>query len=133
MTIAGAEKVMRGHDLVIVIGAQVFRYYPYVAGEYLPEGTNLLQITNDPAMAAAAPVGDSVLGDSLLALGQLMGMVDDHSDRKVPAAAVRNPSVDWSASPPLAPDAVWSTLASVKPADSPLVTESTSTMAQQLR
>ena len=48
MTIAGAEKILRGHDLAIVIGAQVFRYYPYVAGEYLPEGTDLLQITNDP-------------------------------------------------------------------------------------
>jgi benzoylformate decarboxylase len=132
MTIAGAEKILRGHDLAIVIGAQVFRYYPYVAGEYLPEGTDLLQVTSDPALAGAAPVGDSVLGDSLLALEQLVDMVDDHSDRNVPAAPVRNPAVDWSASPPLAPDAVWSTLASVKPADSPLVTESTSTMAQQL-
>ena len=87
MTIAGAEKILRGHDLAIVVGAQVFRYYPYVAGEYLPEGTDLLQITSDPALAGAAPVGDSVLGDSLLALEQLVGMVDDHSDRKVPAAA----------------------------------------------
>ena len=133
MTIAGAEQTLRGHDLAIVIGAQVFRYYPYVAGQYLPEGTDLLQITNDPALAAAAPVGDSVLGDSLLALEHLVGMVDDHSDRKVPAAPVRTSAVDLSASPPLVPDAVWSTLASVKPADSPLVTESTSTMAQQLR
>jgi thiamine pyrophosphate-dependent acetolactate synthase large subunit-like protein len=39
MTIAGATDVLRGHDLAIVIGAQVFRYYPYVAGDYLPEGT----------------------------------------------------------------------------------------------
>jgi benzoylformate decarboxylase len=132
MTIAGAEKTLRGHDLAIVIGAQVFRYYPYVAGDYLPEGTDLLQITNDPALAAAAPVGESLLSDSLLALEQLVGMVDDHSDRTAPAAPVRNPAVDWSASPPLAPDAVWSTLASVKPAESPLVTESTSTMAQQM-
>ena len=133
MTIAGATDVLRGHDLAIVIGAQVFRYYPYVAGDYLPEGTDLLQITNDPALAAAAPVGDSALGDSLLALEHLVAMVDDHSDRNVPAAPVHTSTVDVSASPPLVPDAVWSTLASVKPADSPLVTESTSTMAQQLR
>jgi benzoylformate decarboxylase len=133
MTVAGAAEVLRGHDLAIVIGAQVFRYYPYVAGEYLPEGTELLHITSDPALAGAAPVGDSVLGDSLLALQQLVDMVDDHGDRNVPAAPVRSSAVDLSASPPLAPDAVWSTLASVKPAESPLVTESTSTMAQQLR
>jgi len=94
MTIAGATDVLRGHDLAIVIGAQVFRYYPYVAGDYLPEGTDLLQITNDPALAAAAPVGDSALGDSLLALEHLVGMVDDHSDRNVPAAPVHTSTVD---------------------------------------
>jgi benzoylformate decarboxylase len=116
-----------------VIGAQVFRYYPYVAGEYLPEGTELVQITADPALAGAAPVGDSVLGDALLALEQLLGMVDDHSDRPVPARQVHNTAVDMAESPPLEPDAVWSAMSTVKPADSPLVTESTSTMAQQLR
>src|SRR6478672_13926994 len=85
MTIAGATEVMRGHDLVIVVGAQVFRYYPYVAGEYLPAGTELLQITADPHLAATAPVGDSVIGDTLLALEQLADIIDDHSDRQVPA------------------------------------------------
>jgi benzoylformate decarboxylase len=133
MTIAGVTEIMRGHDLVVVIGAQVFRYYPYVAGEYLPDGTELLQITADPGLAGAAPVGDSVLGDALLVLEQLVGMVDDHSDRPVPARQVRNSAVDRAASSPLTPDAVWSTLSTVKPADSPLVTESTSTMAEQLR
>ena len=82
MTVAGVSEVLRGHDLVVVIGAQVFRYYPYVAGEYLPEGTELLQITDDPRLAGAAPVGDSLLGDALLALEQLVDMVDDHSDRR---------------------------------------------------
>jgi benzoylformate decarboxylase len=133
MTIAGVTEVMRGHDLVVVVGAQVFRYYPYVAGEYLPEGTELLQITADPGLAGAAPVGDSVLGDTLLALEQLVDMVDDHSDRPVPARQAPTGTVDVTGSAPLTPDAVWSTLSTVKPADSPVVTESTSTMAQQLR
>ncbi|HXA90804.1 MAG TPA: benzoylformate decarboxylase [Mycobacterium sp.] len=133
MTIAGVSEVLRGHDLVVVIGAQVFRYYPYVPGEYLPAGTQLLQITADPALAGAAPVGDSVIGDALIALEQLVDMVDDHSDRPAPAAQARSREIVDSASPPLTTDAVWSTLSTVKPADSPLVTESTSTMAQQLR
>src|SRR6201993_643856 len=134
MTIAGVTEILRGHDLVVVIGAQVFRYYPYVAGEYLPEGSELLQITADPALAGAAPVGDSVLGDALLVLEQLADMVDDYSDRPVPAAqAPATPAVDTAGSAPLSTDAVWSTLRAVKPADAPLVTESTSTMAEQLR
>jgi benzoylformate decarboxylase len=132
MTIAGVTEILRGHDLAVVIGAQVFRYYPYVAGEYLPEGTELLQITTDPAVAGAAPVGDSLLGDALLGLQQLTDLVDDHSQRSVAAREVRPAEVDMAAQP-LTPDAVWSTLSTVKPADSPLVTESTSTMAQQLR
>src|ERR1700733_7445722 len=48
IAIGPMSKALRGHDLVIVIGAQVFRYYPFVGGEYLPEGTELLQVTNDP-------------------------------------------------------------------------------------
>jgi benzoylformate decarboxylase len=133
MTIAGVTEVLRGHDLAIVVGAQVFRYYPYVPGEYLPEGTELLQVTADPGLAGAAPVGDSVLGDALLALDQLVAMIDDHSDRPVPAAPAPNLDVAPETTAPLSPDAVWATLRSIKPADSPLVTESTSTMAQQLR
>ena len=50
MTIAGARKSCAA-GLAIVIGAQVFRYYPYVAGGCMPEGTDLLQITNDSALA----------------------------------------------------------------------------------
>jgi benzoylformate decarboxylase len=133
MTVAGVSEVMTGHDLVVVVGAQVFRYYPYVAGEYLPEGSELLQITSDPGLAGAAPVGDSLLGDALLALDQLVGMIEERTDRPVPAAPVRPSTVDTGASAPLTTEAVWSTLSTVKPADSPLVTESTSTMAQQLR
>lgn len=133
MTVAGVTETLRGYDLVVVIGAQVFRYYPYVAGEWLPEGTDLLQITNDPRLAGTAPVGDSVLGDALLSLEQLVGMVDDRSDRHVPTMARDTSPVDLTGSAPLAPDAVWSTLRDVKPADSPLVTESTSTLAQQVR
>ena len=133
MTVAGVSEMLQGYDLVVVIGAQVFRYYPYVAGEYLPEGTELLQITNDPRLAGSAPVGDSLLADTLLALEQLVDLVDDHSDRQVPAAQAPTGEVDLSGSAPLAPDAVWSTLKTVKPADSPLVTESTSTLAQQVR
>jgi benzoylformate decarboxylase len=133
MTIAGVTEVMSGHDLVVVVGAQVFRYYPYVAGEYLPEGTELLQITSDPALAAAAPVGDSLLGDALLVLEQIVGMIEKRSDRPAPAAKPPNPSVAAEATAPLTTEAVWSTLSTVKPADSPVVTESTSTIAQQLR
>jgi benzoylformate decarboxylase len=135
MTIAGVTEVLLGHDLVVVVGAPVFRYYPYVAGEYLPAGTELLQMTADPGLAGAAPVGDSLLGDALLVLEQIVGLIQDRSDRPVPQAMAR-PSASAVAAEdtaPLTTEAVWSTLSTVKPADAPVVTESTSTIAQQLR
>jgi benzoylformate decarboxylase len=48
------SKKLQGFDLVIVIGAPVFRYYPYVGGEFLPQGTELLHITNDATETASA-------------------------------------------------------------------------------
>ena len=40
---------LAGHDVILVIGAAVFRYYPWVAGDYVPDGARLLHITSDPA------------------------------------------------------------------------------------
>jgi len=134
LTVAGVSEVLRGHDLVVVIGAQVFRYYPYVAGDYLPEGSELLQITADPALAGAAPVGDSLIADTRLALEQLVDLINDRGQaQSAPSASPEATEIVDAASSPLTPDAAWSTLATVKPADSPVVTESTSTMAQQMR
>ena len=56
----------------MVIGAQVFRYYPYVAGEYLPEGTELLQITSDPGLAEPhrSATASSVMPDGVREAGR---------------------------------------------------------------
>ena len=64
-----------GHDLAVVAGAPVFRYYPYIPGDYLPDGLRLWQVTDDPAEAARAPVGDSILGDPVLTIEQLLPLV----------------------------------------------------------
>ncbi|WP_353813367.1 benzoylformate decarboxylase [Agromyces sp. SYSU T00266] len=70
-----AEK-LAGHDVAIVIGAPVFRYYPYVAGSYLPDGLQLLHVSDDPAETAKAPVGDSLIGDPLLAMQALTEIIE---------------------------------------------------------
>ena len=66
---------LKGHDVVLVVGAPVFRYYPNVPGEYLPDGTRLVHVTDDPSEAARAPVGDAILGDPALACSQLADAV----------------------------------------------------------
>jgi benzoylformate decarboxylase len=71
---AAAQEVhdlLDGHDVVLVIGAPVFRYHQYVPGAYLPAGTHLVQITADPREAARAPMGDAVVADIGDALARL--------------------------------------------------------------
>ena len=55
------------YDVVVVFGARVFLYYAYVPGNPIKPGTKLFQITNDPAMAAAALAGTSIVGDVAVA------------------------------------------------------------------
>ncbi|OBI40069.1 benzoylformate decarboxylase [Mycobacterium colombiense] len=133
MTIAEVTEALRGHDLVVVVGAQVFRYYPYVAGDYLPEGTDLLHITADPWLTGAAPVGDSLLSDTLLALQELTPLIETGSGRSTPRPLDRTPGTVEPASTPLTPAQVYSALNTVKPPEAALVNESTSTMAEQAR
>ncbi|MGO8947603.1 MAG: benzoylformate decarboxylase [Ktedonobacterales bacterium] len=117
---------LRGHDTVLVIGAPVFRYYPYVPGEYVPPGTHLFHITDDPDEAARAPVGDSLLADAGLACAALAALVPA-SDRPLPSprAAPPPPRVGT----PLSPAALFATLAREWPDDGILVEESPSNLA----
>jgi benzoylformate decarboxylase len=70
---------LEGHDVALVVGAPVFRYYPYVAGPYLPSGLRLLHISDDPAETGRAPVGDSLVGDAVLSLAALNGLLAGHT------------------------------------------------------
>lgn len=134
MTIAGVHDALKGYDLVIAIGAQVFRYYPFVGGDWIPEGTDVLQITTDPHLSAVAPVGDSLIGSVRTALEQLVDLVEVPGDRsaptprQLPAATMPEPTAA-----PMKPELVYQVIAAVKPENAALVNESTSTMAHQLK
>lgn len=123
--------LLGGHDLLLVIGAPVFRYYPYVAGPYLPEGASLLHVTDDAALAAKAPVGDSLISDSLLFFEQVTPLVPGRAMPPPPAPAE---AVSARAeSLPLSPDAVFATLAARCPADYVLLEESPSNVSRLQR
>ncbi|WP_329579921.1 benzoylformate decarboxylase [Streptomyces sp. NBC_01361] len=132
MSVKTISDRLTGHDLVVVIGAEVFRYYPYVPGDYLPDGTELLQITGNPAVAAAARVGDSLLGDPAIAIELLLDMVTEGSTRPAPEPMARPRELPQEPNSPLTPPEVYATLSEVRPPDAVIVNESTSTMAQQI-
>ena len=83
---------LNGHDVILVVGTQVFPYYPYVPGPFLPEGASLIAITNDPDEAARAPMGDAIVGDVALALQQLAELVgESHRPIRDPRPAPAEP------------------------------------------
>ena len=130
IAIGPLSKKLRGHDLIIVVGAQVFRYYPYVAGAYLPEGAELLQITSDPYDAGAAIVGDSLLGDARLALEALNDAIPEIKSRPVPAAAPHiEQKLPMPPNSPLTALEAFAALSELRPANAILVNETASNFA----
>ena len=59
----GIRAALREHDLVLVLGAPVFPFHTEGGGgrHAVPEGTTLVQLTDDPAHAAWTPVGTSIV------------------------------------------------------------------------
>jgi benzoylformate decarboxylase len=117
---------LAGHDTVLVVGAPVFRYYPHVPGDYVPPGTRLLHITDDPDEAARAPVGDSLIGDAGLAC-KLLAAIVPTADRPPPPPPAAAPPPELTT--PLSPDALFATMARHWPADGVLVFESPSNLS----
>ena len=86
-----------GHDLAVVVGAPVFRYYPYIPGDYLPDGLRPWHVTDDPGEAGRAPVGDSVLGDPVLTIEQLLPLVPPRHPHNTDGATAPAPDVSPAA------------------------------------
>ena len=113
---------LAGNDLVVVFGGPVFRYYPYIPGPYLPEGTSLIHITGDTDEAARAPVGDAYVGDLRAATAALLGEVSETTPRTAPDARPDVPPLE-QAEAPLDPAQVFAAVGRAAPQDTLFVTE----------
>lgn len=69
---AGIVQRLAGHDLVLVLGAPAFTYHTEGDGPHLPAGAQLIQIVDDPAIAAWSPVGSAIVGSLRPALQALL-------------------------------------------------------------
>jgi benzoylformate decarboxylase len=112
---------LTGHDVVLVVGAPVFRYYPYVAGSYLPQGTRLIHVTDDPDTSAKATVGQNIVGDAKLFLQMLLPQLTQRPVGDTPERA--GPNVADRTAKPLLPHAVLEVLKQRSPKDMVLVEE----------
>ncbi|MCF8587167.1 benzoylformate decarboxylase [Gordonia liuliyuniae] len=129
---------LTGHDLIVVVGAPVFRYYPWIPGEYIPAGSRLLHITDDPAEAGRAPVGDSLVADAGLALEALTATVParttqatviTQAHRLAPHPPAEAEITDPTDDGPLTPRQLFRVLRAAAPADTVIVQESPSNLA----
>lgn len=117
---------LKEHDLIVVIGAPVFRYHQYEAGEYLPLGTKLVHITCDFAEASRAPAGDAYIGDIAPVISQLLDTIDE-KDGDLPN--FHQSPIQVSLTSPMKPETVFDAINWAAPQDSIFVNESTSTTA----
>jgi benzoylformate decarboxylase len=112
---------------VLVLGAPVFLYYPYVPGPVVEEGTRVLQITEDPEEAARAAVGSSVVGDVRAAILTLAGLLPE-IDRPMPAAPEEPPVPE--AADPMPVEYVMHVLSEALPERTAIFDESISSMSK---
>jgi benzoylformate decarboxylase len=130
------SKKLEGHDVALVVGAPVFRYYPYVPGPYVPDGLRLLHISEDPAETARAPVGDSLLGDAVLSLAALTNLLGAHTPKTSKAReTVVHRMAPYPSDPATGPSdglltaaQVFKALSEIRPAHAVLVEESPSNL-----
>jgi benzoylformate decarboxylase len=117
------SETLAPYDVVLVVGASVFAYYPNIPGALLPAGTRLVAITSDPDEAQRAPMGDAIVADVRATLAAL---VDDvaHSDREPPEPLPPPPAPEQS--DPISPGAAVQALADVWPEDGIAVVEAPS-------
>ena len=116
---------LRGHDVALVVGAPAFRYYPYVPGDYLPPGTRLLLVSDDPREVEIALEGDGILGDVAHACSVLTEALREPSARRALPPA-KSPPRPPEATTPITPDFLFYTLAQVKHDDAIIVAETES-------
>jgi benzoylformate decarboxylase len=117
------SEALRGHDLVVVIGAPVFTFHVEGHASIFDGATTIFQITDDPTAAAVAPAGTSIIATTKPALTMLLELLPETkrampAGRTLPAAPV--------AGDPLPIEFLLHALSKAMPADAVLVEEAPS-------
>ncbi len=76
------REVLAAHDAVLVVGAPVFRQYPFAEGRLVLEGTRVLLITADPEEAHRSPAELALLAPPASACAQLAELLPARERRE---------------------------------------------------
>jgi benzoylformate decarboxylase len=114
---------LAGHDVILVLGAPAFTYHVEGVGPHIPPGTRLLQLVDEPGMAAWAPVGISVVTSLKSGIRDLLAGPAPRP-RPAPDKLVRPPHQSGS---PFTDKYLAQQLAALRPPGSVIVEEAPST------
>ena len=120
---AQLSDALRGHDLVVAIGAPVFTFHVEGHAAIFDGATSIFQITDDPDAAAVTPVGTSIIATIKPALTALLQLLPE-TKRAMPAGRILPPAP--SAADPIPVDYLLHALAAAMPGDAVLVEEAPS-------
>ena len=128
---ARLREALSGHDLVLAVGAPVFRQYSYEPGPLVPDGTRVALVTDDPAELHRSPAELALLAAPAGVCAELA--------RRLPARPPAARST-WRPAPaeppapgePLVAAHVLSELAKRLPADSVVIEEAPSNRPELL-
>jgi benzoylformate decarboxylase len=120
---AQVSDALRGHDLVVVIGAPVFTFHVEGHASIFDGAATLFQITDDPDAAAVTPVGTSIVASMKPALATLIEMLPE-TRRAMPTGRTLPPAP--RAGDPIAAEFLLHTLSTAMPDGAVLVEEAPS-------
>jgi benzoylformate decarboxylase len=114
---------LAGSDFVLVLGAPVFTYHREGFGPHVPAGAKLLQLVDDPGMAARAAAGASIVTDLKLGVRALLAGPAPAA-RSAPRPMQRPPRLTGT---PFTDSYLMQEIAALRPKDSIIVEEAPST------
>jgi benzoylformate decarboxylase len=120
---AQLSDALRGHDLVVVIGAPVFTFHVEGHASIFDGATTIFQITDDPTAAAVSPVGASIVATLKPALTMLLDLLPE-TKRAIPAGRVLPPAP--ASADPIPVEFLLHALSAAMPDDAMLVEEAPS-------
>jgi benzoylformate decarboxylase len=120
---AQLSDALRGHDVVVAIGAPVFTFHVEGHASIFDGATGIFQITDDSDAAAVTPQGASIIATMKPALAMLLEMLPE-TGRAMPAGRAL-PAAPGAAEP-IPVDFLLRTLSQAMPDDAALVEEAPS-------
>ncbi len=118
---------LAAHDLVVAVGAPVFRQYPFVPGPFVEPGTTVVMVSRDPAEVHRSTADLAVLADPAATCSALAEVVASRATASPSSEAQRpEPLAPPTADAPLRAAHVFDALAERLPTDAVVIEESPS-------